>query len=94
MRILPFGHKSAGGGSLNSEKLSNEELGVAKLVGFRSWLSIHPLMADSDAATMLDLNMSSCKMIVFAHHHRVLDGIQVSFCFFYILILVHVIQLV
>lgn len=37
-------------------------------------------MADSDAATMLDLNMSSCKMIVFAHHHRVLDGIQEFLC--------------
>ncbi|XP_031249929.1 SWI/SNF-related matrix-associated actin-dependent regulator of chromatin subfamily A-like protein 1 [Pistacia vera] len=60
-----------------SEKLSYQELGVAKLTGFREWLSLHPLLAESDGVADLDLNPSSNKMIIFAHHHKVLDGVQV-----------------
>lgn len=61
-----------------SEKLSHQELGVAKLSGFREWLSLHPLLAESDGAANSDLNVSSNKMIIFAHHHKVLDGVQVN----------------
>ncbi|KAJ4713121.1 DNA annealing helicase and endonuclease ZRANB3 [Melia azedarach] len=58
------------------EKLSYQELGIAKLSGFREWFSIHPIIAESDGAADLDLNASSPKMIIFAHHHKVLDGVQ------------------
>ncbi|XP_061358893.1 uncharacterized protein LOC133303060 isoform X2 [Gastrolobium bilobum] len=52
-------------------KLSYQELGVAKLSGFREWLSLHPLIAGSENAS---------KMIIFAHHHKVLDGVQEFIC--------------
>ncbi|EOY21978.1 SNF2 domain-containing protein / helicase domain-containing protein / HNH endonuclease domain-containing protein, putative isoform 1 [Theobroma cacao] len=64
----------------NSRELSYQELGVAKLRGFREWFSIHPLIAKSDAIEELDPNSSSHKMIIFAHHHKVLDGIQEFIC--------------
>ncbi|KAG4155167.1 hypothetical protein ERO13_D03G095500v2 [Gossypium hirsutum] len=60
----------------NSSELSYQELGVAKLRGFRKWFSNHPLIANSDGVEEFGLNSSSHKMIIFAHHHKVLDGIQ------------------
>nr|XP_029144522.1 DNA annealing helicase and endonuclease ZRANB3 isoform X2 [Arachis hypogaea] len=51
--------------------LSVQELGIAKLSGFREWLSLHPLIAGSE---------NSKKMIIFAHHHKVLDGVQEFIC--------------
>ncbi|MED6194350.1 hypothetical protein PIB30_027738 [Stylosanthes scabra] len=51
--------------------LSVQELGIAKLSGFREWLSLHPLIAGSEC---------SKKMIIFAHHIKVLDGIQEFIC--------------
>jgi hypothetical protein len=70
---------SDSGDRCRPEKLSFQELGVAKLSGFREWLSIHPLVAQSDDTEDLDLHCSSHKMIIFAHHLKVLDGIQVRF---------------
>ncbi|KAH1126757.1 hypothetical protein AAZX31_06G189900 [Glycine max] len=52
-------------------KLSYQELGIAKLSGFREWLALHPIIAGSENAS---------KMIIFAHHHKVLDGVQVFLC--------------
>ena len=85
--LLPDGERYC-----NSMKLSYQELGVAKLRGFREWFSIHPLIAESAAVEEFDPNSSCHKMIIFAHHHKVLDGIQVrlsksfhikqSFCIF------------
>jgi hypothetical protein len=76
---------SVGGDRRSPGKLSYQELGVAKLSGFCEWLSIHPLVAQSDDAKDLDLHYSSHKMIIFAHHRKVLDGVQVrlflSWCF-------------
>ncbi|CAN1151938.1 DNA annealing helicase and endonuclease ZRANB3 [Linum perenne] len=60
----------------DSNELSLQELGVAKLPGFREWLSIHPLISEADGVTQLDVNPSSQKMIIFAHHLKVLDGVQ------------------
>jgi len=51
-----------------SGKLSYQELGIAKLSGFREWLALHPIVSGSENAS---------KMIIFAHHHKVLDGVQV-----------------
>lgn len=75
MSFLPL--LSASGHCCRSEKLSFQEIGVAKLSGFRQWLSIHPLVAGSEDEQDLDSHSSSHKMIIFAHHHKVLDGIQV-----------------
>ncbi|KAK7411371.1 hypothetical protein VNO78_02804 [Psophocarpus tetragonolobus] len=52
-------------------KLSYQELGIAKLSGFREWLALHPIIAGSENAS---------KMIIFAHHHKVLDGVQEFIC--------------
>ncbi|KAI9117591.1 hypothetical protein K1719_011757 [Acacia pycnantha] len=52
-------------------KLSYQELGIAKLSGFREWLSLHPVVAGSENAS---------KMIIFAHHHKVLDRVQEFVC--------------
>nr|POE73190.1 isoform 4 of dna annealing helicase and endonuclease zranb3 [Quercus suber] len=68
------------GNCCRSVKLSGEEIGVAKLSGFREWLSLHPLLAESDGVEDLDLHPSSQRMIIFAHHHSVLDGIQEFIC--------------
>ncbi|KAK8694990.1 hypothetical protein V6N13_072533 [Hibiscus sabdariffa] len=64
----------------NAGELSPQELGVAKLRGFREWFSIHQLTSNPDGAEESDLNSSSHKMIIFAHHHKVLDGIQDFIC--------------
>ncbi|XP_014496159.2 SWI/SNF-related matrix-associated actin-dependent regulator of chromatin subfamily A-like protein 1 isoform X2 [Vigna radiata var. radiata] len=52
-------------------KLSYQELGIAKLSGFREWLALHPIVAGSENAS---------KMIIFAHYHKVLDGVQDLVC--------------
>ncbi|XP_028753666.1 DNA annealing helicase and endonuclease ZRANB3 isoform X2 [Neltuma alba] len=52
-------------------KLSYQELGIAKLSGFREWLSLHSVVAETESAS---------KMIIFAHHHKVLDGLQEFVC--------------
>ena len=67
----------SGGAHSSSKKLSYQQLGIAKLSGFLEWLAIHPIFADSDGVANLDMKPSCHKMIIFAHHHKVLDGIQV-----------------
>ncbi|XP_038680084.1 DNA annealing helicase and endonuclease ZRANB3 isoform X2 [Tripterygium wilfordii] len=62
------------------EQLSNQEIGIAKLSGFRQWLSIHPLVASFDGTSNFDMTCTSQKMIIFAHHHKVLDGVQEIVC--------------
>nr|XP_007157652.1 hypothetical protein PHAVU_002G087300g [Phaseolus vulgaris]ESW29646.1 hypothetical protein PHAVU_002G087300g [Phaseolus vulgaris] len=52
-------------------KLSYQELGIAKLSGFREWLALHPIVSGSENAS---------KMIIFAHHLKVLDGVQEFIC--------------
>lgn len=70
-----------------ARQLSYQELGIAKLSGFREWLSNHFIVSESEGAGSLDL-CSSHKMIIFAHHLKVLDGVQVSVhvhCYFLLL---------
>ncbi|KAI3976769.1 hypothetical protein MKX01_008627 [Papaver californicum] len=64
----------------SSRLLSNQQLGIAKLSGFREWLSIHPIVAESECSTDIDVNLSSQKMLIFAHHLKVLDGAQEIIC--------------
>jgi SNF2 family DNA or RNA helicase len=62
-------------------KLSYQQLGIAKLSAFREWLSLHPLLSGLDyTPEEIDGDRSSTKMVVFAHHHKVLDGIQEFIC--------------
>lgn len=71
---------SDSGGAHNAlRQLSYQQLGIAKLSGFLKWLSFHPIVADSDGVENLDMKPGCFKMIIFAHHHKVLDGIQVRF---------------
>lgn len=72
-------HYFSDGGDCGIGKLSFQELGIAKLSGFREWFSIHPIISESDGLMDLDLKTDSQKMIIFAHHHKVLDGLQVRF---------------
>lgn len=58
--------------------LSDQEIGIAKLSGFREWFSNHLIIRESEDATSLDMGFRSQKTIIFAHHLKVLDGIQVN----------------
>ncbi|KAL1196782.1 TATA-binding protein-associated factor BTAF1 [Cardamine amara subsp. amara] len=62
-------------------KLSYQQLGIAKLSAFREWLSLHPLLSGLEyTREEIDGDTSSTKMVIFAHHHKVLDGIQEFIC--------------
>ncbi|XP_075492000.1 LOW QUALITY PROTEIN: uncharacterized protein LOC142530108 [Primulina tabacum] len=61
-----------------STKLS--ALGIAKLPGFFEWLSLHPIMTELDEVENNEGSLSSHKMIIFAFHHKVLDGVQAFIC--------------
>ncbi|OVA00749.1 SNF2-related [Macleaya cordata] len=64
----------------SSRLLSNQQLGIAKLSGFREWISIHPIVTELESSENLDVDLSSQKMIIFAHHLKVLDGVQEIIC--------------
>ncbi|XP_068653942.1 uncharacterized protein [Aristolochia californica] len=64
----------------SASQLSYQELGIAKLSGFREWLSNHSIVTESEAAINLDSCASSQKTIIFAHHIKVLDGVQEFLC--------------
>ncbi|XP_060205006.1 uncharacterized protein LOC132632894 isoform X1 [Lycium barbarum] len=59
-------------------ELYDEALGMAKLPGFYEWLKIHPIIKELDGEEMMEASCSCHKMIIFAHHHIVLDGVQVE----------------
>lgn len=59
-------------------ELYDEALGIAKLPGFFEWLSIHPIITELDGEETTEASRSCHKMIIFAHHHIVLDGVQVK----------------
>ncbi|PIA39461.1 hypothetical protein AQUCO_02600129v1 [Aquilegia coerulea] len=72
---------SEDGSSLKSSmQLSYEELGIAKLSGFHKWLSLHPIVTESECERQSDIDNISHKMIIFAHHLKVLDGVQNFIC--------------
>ncbi|KQK15412.1 DNA annealing helicase and endonuclease ZRANB3 [Brachypodium distachyon] len=53
---------------------SQQEIGIAKIPGFSEWFSNHLIHDNPDS-------QSSCqKTIIFAHHLKVLDGVQVFLC--------------
>ncbi|KAJ8536294.1 hypothetical protein K7X08_034695 [Anisodus acutangulus] len=61
-------------------ELYDEALGIAKLPGFYEWLSIHPIITELDGEETMEASGSCHKMIIFAHHHIVLDGVQEFLC--------------
>lgn len=71
-----------------SGNLSYQQLGVAKLSAFREWLSLHPLISGGLDYTPEEINEDTSlnKMVIFAHHHKVLDGVQVSMLYFCLLV--------
>ncbi|GAB2270052.1 hypothetical protein Dimus_004966 [Dionaea muscipula] len=73
--VKPFS-VAEGGIQRHLKKLSAQELGIAKVSSFIEWLSFHPILAAADGSTVAELNLSSHKMIIFAHHHKVLDRVQ------------------
>lgn len=66
------------GCSISLRELYDEALGIAKLPGFYEWLSIHPIITELGGEEMMEASRSCHKMIIFAHHHIVLDGVQVE----------------
>ncbi|XP_071701949.1 uncharacterized protein [Rutidosis leptorrhynchoides] len=65
--------------SHNISKLSNQVIGIAKLSGFREWLLMHPIFAESDDESF-ESSQSSHKMIIFVHYHKVTDRVQEFLC--------------
>ncbi|XP_077223545.1 SNF2 domain-containing protein / helicase domain-containing protein / HNH endonuclease domain-containing protein isoform X3 [Tasmannia lanceolata] len=63
-----------------ARQLSYQEIGIAKLSGFREWISNHSIATESEGTRNFDMGLSSQKMIIFAHHLRVLDGVQEFAC--------------
>ncbi|XP_059303669.1 uncharacterized protein LOC132055726 isoform X3 [Lycium ferocissimum] len=61
-------------------ELYDEALGLAKLPGFYEWLKIHPIIKELDGEETMEASCSCHKMIIFAHHHIVLDGVQEFLC--------------
>lgn len=55
--------------------LSEQEIGVAKLRGFQEWLLNNSIFAGRESQD----DTSQEKMIIFAHHMKVLDSVQVIF---------------
>jgi hypothetical protein len=72
--------------------LTPQEIGIAKLSGFSEWFSNHFIMDGFGANHNLDPKSSCQKTIIFAHHLKVLDGIQVS-CFMFLIYFLSVIML-
>ncbi|KAF9593056.1 hypothetical protein IFM89_020063 [Coptis chinensis] len=64
----------------SSRELSNQELGIAKFSGFQKWLAIHPIVSQPESEGYSDVDLISHKMIVFAHHIKVLDKVQNFLC--------------
>eukprot|EP01018_Ginkgo_biloba_P023300 Gb_30392 [translate_table: standard] len=60
--------------------LSYQEIGLGKLRSFQEWLFNHPIFTDSGDTDLVEKGSSAQKMVVFAHHLRVLDGIQEAVC--------------
>nr|GEV10233.1 DNA annealing helicase and endonuclease ZRANB3 isoform X1 [Tanacetum cinerariifolium] len=63
----------------NSSKPSNQSISMAKLSGFKEWLLMHPIIAESDDEHF-DSSESSHKMIIFLHHLKVTDRLQEFLC--------------
>ncbi|XP_074316409.1 uncharacterized protein LOC141652718 [Silene latifolia] len=62
------------------EELSDQVLGIAKVSGALEWLSLHPIFTEADDSVNVEVDASSHKMIIFAHHLKVLDKLQGFLC--------------
>lgn len=58
----------------SARRLTEQEIGVAKLRGFLEWLTNNSIFAARDSHE----KTSNKKMIIFAHHLKVLNSIQVK----------------
>ena len=59
----------------SAKYLTGQEIGIAKLRGFQEWLLNNSIFASRES---LDDTRQE-KMIIFAHHLKVLDSVQVTF---------------
>lgn len=60
--------------------LSPQEIGIAKLSGFSEWFSNNCITSEEpDSDVDVDMQYGPQKTIIFGHHLKVLDGIQVAF---------------
>ncbi|KAF0907158.1 hypothetical protein E2562_015680 [Oryza meyeriana var. granulata] len=57
--------------------LTAQEIGVAKIPGFSEWFLNHFIMKEPADNDSLDSQSNCQKTIIFAHHLKVLDGVQV-----------------
>ncbi|KAL2935367.1 DNA annealing helicase and endonuclease ZRANB3 [Bienertia sinuspersici] len=64
----------------HSRELSDQVLGISKVFGFLEWLSLHPIITEADESSNNEVTASSHKMIIFAHHLKVLDKLQAFIC--------------
>uniref|UniRef100_A0A803L9E9 DNA annealing helicase and endonuclease ZRANB3 n=1 Tax=Chenopodium quinoa TaxID=63459 RepID=A0A803L9E9_CHEQI len=64
----------------HDRELSDQVLGISKVLGFFEWLSLHPIVTEAGDSNNTELDASSHKMIIFAHHLKVLDKLQAFLC--------------
>ncbi|KAH7652406.1 DNA helicase protein [Dioscorea alata] len=67
-------------GNRTLKSLSDKEIGLAKLSGFREWFSNHSILREPEDASTLGVGLNSQKMIIFGHHLKVLDEVQEFIC--------------
>ncbi|PKA50690.1 SWI/SNF-related matrix-associated actin-dependent regulator of chromatin subfamily A-like protein 1 [Apostasia shenzhenica] len=60
--------------------LSFQEVGIAKLSGFREWFYDHVAVRELEDVDFLGTGLKTQKMLIFGHHIKVLDGIQEFVC--------------
>ena len=76
--LLPLTIYMVISGNRTLKNLSDKEIGLAKLSGFREWFSNHSMLREPEDASTLEIGLDSQKMIIFGHHLKVLDEVQVN----------------
>lgn len=85
--VFPFHLPTADGCKKSPRNLTTQEIGIVKIPGFSEWFLNHFIMKEPADNGSLDSQSNCQKTIIFAHHLKVLDGVQVnsevSFLYFF-----------
>jgi hypothetical protein len=69
--------EEADGCKKSPRNLTTQEIGIVKIPGFSEWFLNHFIMKEPADNGSLDSQSNCQKTIIFAHHLKVLDGVQV-----------------
>ncbi|EEC82393.1 hypothetical protein OsI_26740 [Oryza sativa Indica Group] len=75
--VFPFHLPTADGCKKSPRNLTTQEIGIVKIPGFSEWFLNHFIMKEPADNGSLDSQSNCQKTIIFAHHLKVLDGVQV-----------------